>query len=286
MTSKFNIYLKTLPVLFLIYFFVFHQSPQVLAASCPSGGSIQVFNGFLTDPRTDANSVYGVFGSLCITDPQATIPEFSIKNFLNMKSLYYDQAASTIPKAPTIDTAVLGRDADQGDIKSHITTTDNSQLFYIKGDLTLSDNIFFPPINPERAVVIFVTGNLNFSDDFPGASGNTGGVVFIVSGNINIRSDVNIIKAMMITWGTFCSASNSSWTCPTDTVTGLSQLQITGSVVSLNSNPPPNDFPPKFMRGITSSTTPSETITYDPKYMIIFKDIFSREQAIWSEVQS
>lgn len=59
-----------------------------------------------------------------------------------------------------------------------------------------------------------------------------------------------------------------------------SQLVINGSVISLSSN-----YPPKFVRDRGDNSQPSEIINYQPKYLVILKDIFSKDLTIWREIK-
>ncbi|MDO8638706.1 MAG: hypothetical protein Q7R43_03960 [Candidatus Daviesbacteria bacterium] len=136
--------------------------------------------------------------------------------------------------------------------------------------------------------MIFVDGDLFINVNQTGGSAtpaiiNTTGLVFIVKGAINIAPGVETVNAFMISYGGFCSAYQSGLTPPCQDFSDTNQqkqLTINGSVISLNSTTPPD-----FVRQKTTLATASETINYQPKYLVILKDIFSRDLKIWQEVQ-
>lgn len=186
----------------------------------------------------------------------------------------------------------------------------NGRLYHVTGDLTIDNDI---EVNIPGA--IFVDGNLYINTDLlalpssGGTSNPKAGIVFIVKGTIYIKRDVEKVNAFLIAHGKdasyeddmgedkiaclqrthdiipFCSAWNPvNSICEDDLVDIINQeyLTINGSVISLNSC-----LTPQFVRKKTdiSGNIPAETINYDPKYLIIMKDIFSRDLKIWREIQ-
>lgn len=158
------------------------------------------------------------------------------------------------------------------------TSMNNNKLYWITGDLTLNHEI-----NPIGVTgVIFVDGNL-FINKKQTTNSKTTGLVFIVRGKIYINPEVERVDAFMISYGGFCSAYQEPdpYTCQ-DVADSNQQKQliINGSVISLNPT-----IAPQFVRQKTTLTTAAETINYQPKYLVILKDIFSRDLKIWQEVQ-
>ena len=88
------------------------------------------------------------------------------------------------------------------------------------------------------------------------------------------------INAFFISYGQFCSAWNGSACATPGTVNN--QLTINGSVIDLSSS-----TPPKFVRtnGNNDPNNPAEVINYQPKYLVILKNIFSRSMTYWKEIQ-
>lgn len=150
----------------------------------------------------------------------------------------------------------------------------SGKLYHIIGNLSLDHDI-----TVNKTGVIFVDGNLYINTNLENTNTKTG-LVFIVQGTIYINPGVDTINAFMISYGGFCSAW-SGLECK-DNLDSASQKQLTinGSVISLNPT-----IAPQFVRQKTTLTTASETINYQPKYLVILKDIFSRDLKIWQEVQ-
>lgn len=313
MTGKF-FDLSLVIIFFLLFGLLVYISPPkaTLAQSCPVGTTnpIRIENGFFTDPNQGGrvSNAYSIIAlpnvtPYCIADPKATIPQFSIMNYPEMKSLYFDQFPYSQYKKTMVDPTS----------GSQINTDLNNPLYdshpyrlYIVQNLSInsaSDNIAIAS-PPGKPVVIFVNGTLTFNADFAGSgygpgSDSRGGVVFIVAGDVNVNPAVDTINAVIITSGTFCSAYDGI-ECPSSLITS-STLTINGSIVSLDgtsddngnglsspadpSDDPPQ--PPKFVRNLAlnNTTTPAEAVNFDPKYIVIFRDIFSRDLTIWNEIQ-
>lgn len=154
------------------------------------------------------------------------------------------------------------------------SVTPTGKVYQVNGNLTLSQSL-----KVRLTGVVFVEGNLyinaNQTDD-----SDTAGVVYIVNGTIYVDKSVTDIHAILITQSEsgFCSSSNAGICEPTGTAT--SALNIKGAVIYLN-----NNGEPKFTRTIGTNTEPAEIVTFDPKYLVILKDLFARDLTIWSEVQ-
>lgn len=137
-----------------------------------------------------------------------------------------------------------------------------------------------------KGTIIFVDGNLTIDKDLTYATTANQGLVFIVNGAINITPSVRTINAVLITFGDFCSnydpTKSPPWPSPCSSSGGDNQLTINGSVISLNYNKPP-----KFVRDLGSGNvaSPAEQVNYEPKYLVIFKDLLSSDQSYWSEIQ-
>lgn len=176
-----------------------------------------------------------------------------------------------------------------GSSPTPLQVTDPYRLFKITGDLTISTPCLFLNNNDQpgcsgdkasAAVVIMVDGNLIINNDITYGSTSRAGIIFIVGGDVRIASSVTQINGVIITSGQFCTAYNFSLnTC--DLTTTTSALTINGSVIALDSTKPP-----RFVRNLSGgNATPAESITYQPKYVVAFRDIFARSLTIWNEVQ-
>lgn len=130
--------------------------------------------------------------------------------------------------------------------------------------------------------IIFINGNLNIDYDLILASGNS--AVFIVSGNITVKSTVTRVDGIYIAGGTFQDTSNE-----TD-ITG-SQLVINGAVYGSNVS-----LIRKLGQGATcahdpntpatcnNTDDPGEVIFFDPKYLIALNDLLGSPGVSWKEV--
>lgn len=72
-------------------------SSQV-SADCPTPGDqlIQINNGLIS--AYDSSSFYSGDNVFCVTEQRATIPQFAIQDYAEMKTLYFDQAKSSFKK--------------------------------------------------------------------------------------------------------------------------------------------------------------------------------------------
>lgn len=210
----------------------------------------------------------------CVIGNKAAVPQYSIPNFAEVKSLYFDQLKIN----PDPRQKPLPGNQTQTDFKTPIDLTIDPltgdagpKLYDITGDFTIGSG---GDIKVQRTGVILVEGNLNINTNLTQDT-NTTGLVFIVKGDVNIKDTVNQVNAYIVTFGTFCSAY-SSGNCSAQSPAG--QLIINGSVISLSGTPP------KFVRTNGDNSQPAEKVNFDPKYLALLKDIFARTLQIWSEV--
>ncbi|MFA5932528.1 MAG: hypothetical protein WCV81_05255 [Microgenomates group bacterium] len=165
----------------------------------------------------------------------------------------------------------------------------NGKLYRITGDLTLNSDI-----TVYETGVIFVDGNLTINTNILNNNA-TKGLVFVVKGEIFIQRDVTKVNAFLIAHGKnssgdditpFCTAYDPVDGCNDYAVNATRKyLEINGSIISLNQN---TAYPANFARkkyDAILADKPAETINYEAKYLVIMKDIFSRDLRIWREVQ-
>lgn len=263
--------------------------------SCPTGERSIRSDGFLS--FTTANPLQltklSTTSNRCLISDRAKIMPPYIPTYEETQSLYYDQANlsnKTSFSGPT-DISLLSP-----------TATNNYHLFLIKniynssgqilnpGNLIISttDNSLFTndAINPSvtQPIVIFVQGNLNINKDIKYGNRNANsGLIFVVQGDVNIDPTIIEIDAMIITFGQFCSAySTENSNCPAPSG-NQEQLVINGAVISLSPT-----HTPKFVRSLIDNSCAdcaAEKIVYQPKNLVIFRGIFSRDRTLWNEIQ-
>ncbi len=128
--------------------------------------------------------------------------------------------------------------------------------------------------------VVFVDGTLDITTDFGGTvsgdpvgfkNGCNASLAFIVSGDINIASDVNNI------YGIFYAAGSSP-TGIINTGSGATPLYVFGSLLA-------NSFTLGRNLGAGNATSPAEQIIYMPQYFITLKNLLGRSQVSWKEVK-
>lgn len=271
----------------LFVFLVVSYPPTTTFAQvtgCPSSGSTPIRitdnsgNSFLTVGPNSTITQFSTQGK-CVTGNRAVIPQFGIPTYSEMLSIFYDQLKTT-PNKFYKNTPSLTGNFTQTSLSG---VGSEPQLFHIKksspsatdGNLLINGNL---PQNKLR--VIFVDGNLEIGSNINEPPPKTG-TFFIVQGEIKIDPSVTRIEAILLNYGEFCSAYNFPLNfCPSSQ--DAQPLVIQGSVLYLN--PTPNSTP-KFIRNNTSgnNATAAEQINYEPKYLVLLKDIISRDLSVWSE---
>lgn len=241
----------------------YYQLPTIHAqvpAGCatPPPSSFPRVGGLVTTPNIDSTSkFYTSPEGRCIVSSQTPFVPYKIPTYADLKSLYYDQSKSTAKKTTPITSLPASFTVDG--------------IYVTSGDLTINSS----PTGGGTQIV-FVEGNLIFSDNYTYGS-RSSGTVFVVKGNVNINQSVKQIDAVIISSGTICTAYNGI-SCPTSNVIA-SQLTINGSLVSLDSTKPI-----QFKRNLTDNTQAAEVINHQPKYLVLLRNIFSLTLQKWSEI--
>lgn len=249
---------------FLILNSKFLTPVSAQTGSCSSGTPARA-SGLVT--TKDLSGKFTTSTGTCIVDEKTTFVPFKIPTYDDLKSTFFDQSKN--PRKTTINGS-----ANQGDLTSNLSPSDPDRLFFIDGNLTINGNVF-----PGRSVpvVVFVKGNLTVSSNITyGSSSNTTGLVFVVGGDTIIDSSVSEINSVIISPGVIYTAGNS---CSPSSVNTSNALTIKGSLIALNTN---NWI--HFCRSLSNNSNPAESIQVQPKYLVIFKDIFSETLQKWSEV--
>lgn len=261
--------LPTIPILLLLFFL-----PTAFAQStnCSGGSSVTRADGLVTTPSL--SGIFNTSSGRCITNEQrASYVAFKIPTYGDLKSIYYTQTnpPSTATKhAPVVSLSDLpSSKIDVGGITDHI--------YSFTGDLNIASPSDFSGNNTG---IIFIDKNLNFGPSLPSNKFKQGnkdsGIVFVVGGDVVIDTNLTEMDAVIITSGIIYTAGSG---CSTSSVTA-SQLNINGSLISLNDQKPIN-----FCRKLTNNLTqPAEKINWDPKFLAILKDLFADSLQKWSEI--
>lgn len=203
--------------------------------------------------------------------PKIFIPVF----LLIFVSIFTSNAKAAVPSNVTKHSpAAFSGSINLGESTDHIYQFTNDVIIDNQGDITGANT-----------GVVFIQGNLNIGP-LPGKTLKHGnkksGLVFVVKGNVNIHQSVEEIDAVIIAEGIICTAYDG--TACLDGNTQTPQLTINGSLISLNQNNPAE--PIRFRRnlGADNVATPAEKIVYQPKYLVILRDMLSDTFQKWSEV--
>lgn len=224
------------------------KSQQAFAAIHPScaplatpGYTPRASGGLIT-----AKSIAGNFGTtsgVCIIDANTNFLYYKLPTYNDLVKKFYDQSSSSSKKAA--DTVLnfsggtngLYRFTSNQTINSALTGS-GTQVIFIDGNLTID-------VTPSNIL------------SFP--SSGEGVLVFIVFGNINIRSTMTQVDAVLVSYGDICTAYNGT-NCPASKITTNSKLVINGSLVSLKSA-----GGLKLMRQLDDNAESAELINYQPK---------------------
>lgn len=202
----------------------------------------------------------------CIIGSGAAQADYELHTYEGLKGKFYDRSNSPAKEPKPVTS--LPR-----------TFTEN-KIYRADGNITVSNS----PTG-QGAVVVFIDGNLTIDVNlvYPPSAGNAdaGGLVFVVKGDIYINKDVTRVDSVLISSGTICTAyvdvGEGLSSC---TATETEQLVVNGSLISLDSAKPIS-----FVRTFEVNEEPAEIINWQPKYLVILKDIFSETLHRWSEVE-
>lgn len=234
------------------------QLPPAIAVGEPcileSDASKAEATGLASAPITGSIKVNVAGQKICVENERAGFVSYKLPTYDDLKSIYYDQS----------------KVSNKNIITSLPGNLSGETLYLANGNLDVNSSP-----GGGGSVIFFVNGNLNINSIYTNGS-PTSGTVFVVKGDINIKDTVDRIDAVLISQGTIYTAGAG---CATTNVPA-NQLLVNGSLISLNSA-----NPIKFCRKLTDNTLPAEKIHYEPKYLVILKDIFSDTYQKWSEIQ-
>lgn len=270
-----------------------------LAAPCPAPQPLGIpkADGLISAQNIISPNFFNTSG-ICVNGAPASIDLTGPKvdSFGQLFATYYRQnrfgeKIRTLPGiASGLDYTLNGTPAtNQLD-----TGSGTHRLYNYPGNLTIGPNAF----TGSKVALIFVQGNLIINSNITYAAGiNDAGLVFIVKGQVFINggapraSQVQQINAVIIADGSevgptaysICTACTSVGTPNSlfvdDGSNWDNMLTINGNLVALN-----NTRTILFKRGLQSNSDASEVINFDPKYLVILKDLISSNLKIWTEL--
>lgn len=186
-----------------------------------------------------------------------------------MKSLYFDQS-----KIPSGQKTSLDGNRTANDI---VLSNTAERIYKIGGNLTLGIGGDIVTSSDIKTGVIFVDGNLLIQSSQGILNSPTSGLVFVVGGKVWIDGEVPQVNAVIIAYDSFCSSSTGDFTSGLNCSLGTIPLTINGSLILKNK--------PNFARILSNNANPAETITFQPKYLVILRDLFSKDLQVWNEIQ-
>ncbi len=260
-------------LLFFISILVIFFTAKIIygATSCNTDEINPRAEGLVSTSDINPASKFGTTSKgRCITNTSSAggrvdIEKFTIPTYKNLKNQFYTRSAQNKKRVTQFDEI----------------TSDNRDGIYLVGSdsgMTL-DTITFVNNSPGTKVV-FIDQSLTITQDITYAPD---GLVFVVAGDINIEKTVEKIDAVLIAYGTICTAFDSTF-CPSQNILA-EPLKINGSLISLKPYSESEEAI-KFRRNLLDNNQPVEQINHQIKYLVILKDLFSEDLTITSESTS
>lgn len=207
-------------------------------------------NGLVTTNSFSNVAIFGTSAETCITGTITNYPQFKVPTYDDWLSRFYKQSVST-KKQPASDIFPTDK-----------YTTDG--IYHVTSNLIIDKKLTGTGLQ-----IIFVDGDLTFKQkelNYP-TTDTKGGLVFIVKGNINIEKDVERIHAVLVSFGTICTASEANGDCPAGPIQ-TKQLVIYGGLISLNQEDLDGI---KLIRALKDNAQAAELILNQPKYIPLLK---------------
>jgi len=270
---------RILTLLILLAFFLYpaysilHTNLDVSADCLQSPHN----EGLISAGKTVSGNT-GNVNKICVTGTQAaSYREFKVPSYQNLEDQFYTLSRSGAKKNNPLpsgsSSAPAGWNGLAGDGIYKQTTTvylggvagTGTQVIFIQGDLN-------------------ITGDINYADPLAAGS-ESSGLVFIVSGNINIAPTVTKINAVLISSGLICTATSDFSNSTCNNQTDSQQLVINGSLISINQMPL-TEPAIRLARSLEVNTNPAEVVNKQPKYLYnLRKGLFTKDLIITSEDQ-
>lgn len=279
----------------LISFFMILYSLFLLFYSSPASAQTACGTGLNTLPRADSLVSAGSFsstskffissGGACIEDSKTAFAIFKVPTYEDLLNTYYSKAVNTGNIAKFAENSAASVSFTNVNVDS---ATANYLLYNFSNPTgVVTTSSLSGSITNPKTTIVFVNGRLDITsnivyngNDGGGATGNNIGLVFVVKGDVFIRSSatLNQVNAIIISYGTICTGATNTLSCP-DSSTALPPLNIYGSLVSMDKGKPI-----KFNRFTSDpANSPGEFITAQAKYFYVLKNIFSENLIITSQ---
>lgn len=159
--------------------------------------------------------------------------------------------------------------------KTHITDDmlrANTGTYRLSGDFTIDTGAI--PTGYTSSTfnqVVFVDGDLTISNNVDISASST--ALFIVKGDVNIDKTVETVGIAIFADGDINTAYNVAEGDATPTL-NFKGVYSTNKFISQRT-----------LQGTNNSSTPSESFTYEPKYLIQQKDFFGKYSVYWKNTQ-
>lgn len=260
-------------------------------ANVPADTSTKISGGLVTSNQWVDSGIVGRFKTEygCAIGPEAAVilqdAEINLSTYEDIKIRYYNQYADQSKKATGLPTSISA-----------------GHLYYISGNGTTtidsSVNTNFRQGSGAALIIIdgnlSITSNLTYGENPDGSSNPNSGLVFIVGGNIWIDPNVEKINGVFISTGEICTNYTAGLGTPCRSNYPPSpdkKLTVKGSFISLTAESAAARPSLNLIRnlkgdGATSNSEPAETITLDPKYFVLLKDIFSTTLQYTNEINN
>jgi len=239
-------------------------TPSLAQTSCTSSAN----NEGLISALSVGGGTFGNSAQTCVLDPQSVYREFKVPSYTDLEDQFFTLSRSTAKKSSQIGTGTIN--------------FSGNGIYLQTSSLSMSG-----PVAGSGVQIIFVRGDLNITDNINYAGTNPdSGIVFVVSGNINIYSNVTRVNAVLISSGIICTAYESG-ACLTGT-TITPRLTIDGSLISLNKTDlAPGTSAIKMVRNLANNILSAEKINKQPKYLYILRNgLFTKDLVLTEEDKS
>lgn len=230
---------------------------------CINGPWIQVLGGGIVRANHDINM---------LSEPNGDNTDGLIMANGSMVTFFTSEQDWIVKNAPSIDNTKYTELWDMTNAKTEITNgniPDSSGIYNINGNYTLiKQNL---PNNYKNLddwnTIIFIDGDLQIDDEIEVSAEST--MLFVVSGNVNIDDKVDKLALAIIADGDI----NTAWDAQEGDATGT--LDAKGLFHAEN-------FAfRRTLQGTNNNDDPSESFTYEPKYLIQLKEFFDNNSVRW-----
>ncbi|TSC88096.1 MAG: Uncharacterized protein G01um10147_327 [Microgenomates group bacterium Gr01-1014_7] len=227
------------------------------SSTCSTVGGKLRAEGLVSSTQIAPGSTFSTTSGACVIDPKAAFAPFKVPSYNDLKSLYFTQSRDTSHKQEI----------------SSFPSLNDQMLYHARGSLTIE-----APVAYSGTSLVFIDGSLTINGNITGS--NTGGLLFVVGGDVNIHyQNVDRIDAVIISSGTICTAFDGS-SCPPGNIETPRALTINGSLISIDETEPI-----KFRRSLPDNTLAAEKINHQVKYLVILRNTLSDTLQKWSEIQ-